>query len=84
MRFIMRNASMIGQALPAIEFPYHELECKNYSLTWPDYEERMAVISHDARIELRVMLDIDATEFAKQYTKKVGKQELLYTVITRS
>ncbi len=66
----MKNASMIGQALPAIEFPYPGLGTINWSEIFPEYEKRMLAISADARACLQYMLDIDATEFAKQYTNK--------------
>jgi hypothetical protein len=58
----MRNASLAGQVLPPLEFPYHEDEFRNYSRSWPDYADRMRVISHDTRVELQVMLDIDKGE----------------------
>jgi hypothetical protein len=57
---IMRNASMIGQALPAIEFPYSRVSCASYASMWPNYKERMHVISHDTRVELNLMLEQDA------------------------
>jgi hypothetical protein len=56
----MRNASLNGQALPAIEFPYSHVSCASYTSMWPDYKERMHAISHDTRVELKHMLEQDA------------------------
>lgn len=58
----MRNASMSGQALPPIEFPYVEEDAVNYSSLWPKYEKRMQVISYNVRVELHVMIESDKQE----------------------